>query len=85
MAKTIVIEIPDEVLLGMKIPEKDLEKVVKVELAILFYEKGYLTFGQARKLSGLSKWEFIEELAKRGVKRHYSEENLKDDLRFSSE
>ncbi len=34
--KTISIEVPDEV----KVPEKDLERLVKVELALRLYQKG---------------------------------------------
>ncbi len=85
MGKVIQIEVPEEIILGMKIPEKDLERVIKTELAITLYQKGYLSLGQARKIAGLSKTEFIDELAKRKIHRHYYEEDLKDDIEFSRE
>ena len=83
MKKTIQIEIPEEVIIGSKIPEKDLEKVIRTEVAISLYQRGYLTLGQARRIAKLSKIEFIDELARRKVERHYSEEDLKDDIEFS--
>jgi len=82
MGKVIQIEIPEEIITGIKIPEKDLEKIMKIELAIALYQKGYLSFGQARKITGLSKIEFINELAERKVERHYTEEDLRDDVEF---
>jgi len=82
MGKVIQIEIPEEIITGIKIPEKDLEKIMKIELAIARYQKGYLSFGQARKITGLSKIEFINELAERKVERHYTEEDLRDDVEF---
>lgn len=43
-------------------------------------EKGLLSFGKARKLAGLSKWEFHELLAAEGIPRHYDVEELEADL-----
>ncbi len=83
MGKIIQIEIPEEIIVGIKIPEKDLEKTIKIELAVALYQRGYLSLGQARRLAGLSKSEFINELAKRKIERHYTEEDLKDDIEFS--
>ena len=83
MGKVIQIEIPEEIIVGIKIPEKDLEKTIKIELAVALYQRGYLSLGQARRLAGLSKSEFINELAKRKIERHYTEEDLKDDIEFS--
>ena len=77
------IKVPRDVVLAAKIPEKDFERVAKVELAIALYARGILSLGQARKLSGLSKWDFLEELTKHGVERHYTKEELEDDLPFS--
>ncbi|MEB3788865.1 MAG: UPF0175 family protein [Desulfurococcales archaeon] len=33
----------------------------------------------------MSKWEFLEELARRGVERHYTREELEDDIAFAEE
>ncbi len=79
----IVIKIPRDVVEGARIPEKEFERVARVELAIALYARGVLSLGQARRLAGLSKWEFLEELAKRGVERHYTREELEDDIVFA--
>lgn len=81
MGKKIVVELPEM----MKIPEDEVEKRVKVELAVRLYEKGILSFGQARRLAGVSKWEFIEILAREGKGIHYDEEELENDLKVLEE
>ena len=79
----IVIRIPRDIVEGARIPEKEFERVARIELSIALYAKGILSLGQARRLAGLSKWEFLEELAKRGVERHYTREELEDDIAFA--
>lgn len=79
----IVIKIPRDIVEGARIPEKEFEKVARIELAVALYAKGILSLGQARRLAGLSKWEFLEELAKRQVERHYTREELEDDIAFA--
>ncbi|MBX6423474.1 UPF0175 family protein [Thermosulfurimonas sp. F29] len=69
----IVVSIPDEILEGMKLPKDIAAAKIKEELAFSLYERGIISMGLARKLSGLSKWKFIEALAERKVKRHYGE------------
>ncbi len=78
-----MITIPDDVLAAMRLPEGDRERILKVELAVALYQRGILPLGKARKLAGMTKWEFIEELAGRGVERHYSGEELEEDLAFA--
>ena len=76
-----MIDIPDDVLASMKLPEK--ERLLKVELAIALYQRGILSMGKARKLAGMSKWEFIEELGKRKIERHYTIRELEEDISFA--
>ncbi len=75
--KTISIEVPDEI----KVPEKDLERLVKVELALRLYQKGYVSLGQARRISNLSKWEFLELLSREKIPVNYDENEFKKDLK----
>ena len=75
--------IPEDVLASIKIPRDDLEKVLKLELATALYRRGIISFGKARKLAGVSKWEFLEELGKRKIERHYTEKELEEDLAFA--
>ena len=81
--KFIEIRVPRDIIEGARVPEKEFEKVAKIELAVALYARGVLSLGQARRLAGLSKWEFLEELAKRDVERHYTREELEDDIAFA--
>ena len=49
----------DDVLASKKIPRDDLEKVLKLELATALYRRCIISFGNARKLAGVSKWEYV--------------------------
>ena len=45
------------------------------------YEKGLLTFGKARELAQVSKWEFHFLLGREKIIRHYDLEELEEDLK----
>ncbi len=77
------IRVPKDVVEGARIPENEFEGIARVELAIALYARGILGLGQARRLAGLTKWELLEELAKRRVERHYTRKELEDDLTFA--
>ncbi len=79
----IILDIPDEILETLKVPRKKAEEELKKELAFLLYEKDLASMGVARKLSGLSKWEFIEGLAQRNIQRHYDEKELIEDIEYA--
>ncbi|MCD6195644.1 MAG: UPF0175 family protein [Staphylothermus sp.] len=80
MAKTgvkrVVIEVPE----NLRIPPGELEERLRIELALRLYEKGIASLGQARKITGLSKWGFLELLAREGIPLHYGEKELREDL-----
>lgn len=75
-ARRVVIEIPE----GLRIPPGELEERLRVELALRLYEKGIASLGQARRIARVSKWEFLELLAREGIPLHYGEEDLREDL-----
>ncbi len=72
----VVIEVPE----NLRVPPGELEERLRIELALRLYEKGIASLGQARRIAGLSKWDFLELLAKEGIPIHYGEEELKEDL-----
>jgi len=74
--KRIVIEVPE----SLRIPPGDLEERLRIELALRLYEKGIASLEQARRIAGLSKWDFLELLAREGIPIHYGEEELREDL-----
>ena len=51
-----------------------------IELAVYLYDKEKLTFGQAKKLAGLTQIAFQAELAKRDVYLKYGVDDLETDL-----
>ena len=51
-----------------------------MELATAIHRRGIISFGNARKLAGVSKWEFLEELGKRKIERHYTEKGARSGL-----
>ncbi|ELY59757.1 hypothetical protein C491_05296 [Natronococcus amylolyticus DSM 10524] len=77
------IEIPEEVYDALRLPEDEREGVMREELACSLYNRGALSFGKARELTGLSKREFGELLGKRGIERHYTDEELAEDLDYA--
>ena len=74
--RRVVIEVPE----GLRVPFGELEERLRIELALRLYEKGIATLGQARRMAGLSKWDFLELLAKEGIPIRYGGEELKEDL-----
>ncbi len=81
----LTLKIPDEIIEPLKLPKKQVEKVLLKELSFLLYEKGYASMGVSRQLSGLSKWDFIEGLAERGIQRHYDEKALEEDIKYAKD
>jgi len=83
--KEIYIEIPKEIILSLKIPREFVKKQLTQELAIHLYQQGFLSFGKARELAHLFKWEFAEKLGDRKIPRHYAKEDLEEDMKFAYE
>ncbi|WP_276252551.1 UPF0175 family protein [Halomontanus rarus] len=77
------IEISDEVYDALRLPEDEREGVMREELAVSLYARGALSFGKARELAGLSKRDFGKVLGERGVERHYTDEELEEDLAYA--
>ena len=71
-----VIEIPDDILLTLKMTPKD----IKIELAVHLYETRKLSLGKAKSLAGVSLWEFQNILASRKIPVNYDMEDYKEDI-----
>lgn len=80
----IIIEIPKEIVLSLRIPKEKARDRLKEELAIHLYKEGFLSFGKARTLAELSKWEFAERLGIKKIARHYTREDFEEDLIFAN-
>jgi predicted HTH domain antitoxin len=80
---SVTLDIPDEVLAAMPVPEADRERYLLLEIACTLYERDLLTLGKAAALAGISKIDLGQELGTRGIPRHYSETELAADLAYA--
>ncbi len=81
---TILLEIPDSVARAIRLPKKEQQKQLKVELALSLYAQGLLSFGKACELAEMTKVEFGLLLGKRNIPRQYDEQDLQDDIAYAS-
>jgi len=81
---SLTIEIPDDILQAAKLPRHKAKQEIINEMAFSLYQRQIISMGNARKLSGLDKWAFIQGLAERGIERHCSEQELEEDIRYAS-
>ncbi|MBI3600932.1 MAG: UPF0175 family protein [Nitrospinae bacterium] len=80
MAK-ISLEIPSDVMESIKLPRGEVIGRLKQELAVKLYEKGVLSFGKARKLAEMTKWDFQQLLGREKIARHYDIEEFEKDIK----
>jgi predicted HTH domain antitoxin len=81
---TILIGIPDTVARAIRIPRKEQQRQLKIELALGLYTQGILSFGKAAELADMTKLEFSLLLGKRNIPRQYDETDLQDDIAYAS-
>jgi predicted HTH domain antitoxin len=79
----IVIDIPDSVARAMRLPQQWRKRQIEIELALALYAQGILSFGKARELAGLDVAAFGKLLGERAIPRHYTAEDLQDDLDYA--
>ena len=77
------IDLPSDVYDSLKVPEDEREDVIRRELAVSLYRERILSFGKARELAGLTRREFHRLLGDREVDRHYTNEELAEDLEYA--
>ena len=78
------IQIPESVLRSIRLPEDSMAHDLQVELSLALYARGILSFGKARELAELGKYEFSLLLGDRNIPRHYGAEDLQDDLDYGN-
>lgn len=77
------IVIPDDVYEAIDLPEDERDAAVRRELAVSLYAGGILSFGKARALADLSKREFHRLLGDHEIARHYTSEELDEDVEYA--
>ena len=80
---SVLLEIPDDIVQAIRLPEDRMKQELIGELAITLYAHGLISFGKAHVLAGMSHFEFGRLLGKRSVSRHYGPEELEDDLIYA--
>ncbi len=75
-----ILAIPNDLLEAIRLPPSEKLLRLRHELAIRLYQTELLTFGKARQLAKMSKWEFNEFLGKENITRHYDVTDLETDL-----
>jgi predicted HTH domain antitoxin len=75
-----ILAIPNDLMEAIQLPPKEKLLRLRQELAIRLYQTELLTFGKARELAQMSKWEFHELLGKENITRHYDITDLETDL-----
>jgi predicted HTH domain antitoxin len=80
---TLQLEIPDDVAQAIRLPTTEQPQQLLLELAVALYARRALSFGKARELAQMSKYEFGLLLGRRGIPRHYDLEDLDDDVAYA--
>ena len=80
MMEKMTLEFPADLAEALRLPAAEQPGRLRQELAIRLYQKGLLSFGKARELAAMGKWEFHELLGDEGIIRRYEVGELKQDL-----
>lgn len=64
---TIQVEVPDSVFLALRESPAGVARDIRVAAAVNWFARGLVSQGRAAELAGISRWEFLEELGRRGV------------------
>lgn len=76
MSATISIDVPRELLHAARMTTEE----IKQELAIHLFERGRLSFGKAREMTGMTVATFQQLLGSRGICVHYDMNEYDEDL-----
>ena len=75
------IEISEYIVRALGIKKSEINDVLRQELAVSFFHRGLLSFGQARQFAGLTVWDFIELLRERKIPLRYDLLEYEEDLK----
>ena len=79
---SITLQVPDSVARSLRLPQGEAEERLRCELAAALYAQEILSFGKAAELAGTSRYQFAELVTRRGIPRHYGQEELAEDLAY---
>jgi predicted HTH domain antitoxin len=81
--KTLQIELPESVVGAIRLPEAEQPGRLRLELALGLYSQDLISLGKAAELADCDRFQLSSELARRKINRHYTEEELAEDLRYA--
>jgi predicted HTH domain antitoxin len=76
-------DIPESITSSLRLPEPEMEPRLRTELGVALYAQSILPFGKASELAGISRNDFAALLGQREIPRHYSEQELAQDLEYA--
>lgn len=79
----ITITVPQNIIQALRLPPDNLQAELKQEFALALYQRGILSSGKACELAEMKRWEWEELLGKRKIPRHYTEDDLEQDLEYA--
>ncbi len=63
----IPLNISSDIMLALNETEQEMQNYCQIGIAIMLFQEGKLTIGKAIQMSGLSRYEFEKELAKKHI------------------
>jgi predicted HTH domain antitoxin len=80
----LLVEIPEDVADALRLPPAEQQRELRKELALALYQRGVLALGKSRRLAEMNRREFDQLLGERKVARHYTDEDLRDDIDYGN-
>ena len=79
----LTLDIPEDVARSLPLPQEERRQRLQTELACLLYSKGWLSYGQAVRVSGVDYYRFGFELGDRNVPRQMTEEDVEHEMAYA--
>ena len=80
----ITITVPQNIIQALRLPPDNIQAELKQELALALYQRGILSSGKACELADMKRLEWEELLGRRKIPRHYTDDDLMQDLEYAS-
>jgi predicted HTH domain antitoxin len=80
---TYRVDIPESVAQSLRLPEGEIGPRLRSELALALYAQGILDLGKASELAEVSRLAFAATASQRNIPRHYTEDELTQDLEYA--
>ena len=77
------LDIPESIASSIRLPVPEVEPRLRTELAVALYAQGILSFGKAAELANASRYAFAELIGERDIPRHYTTDDLAQDLVYA--